>query len=77
MINLMAQARQDHEIDQRARGDPNMQQVREPHRYLRRYSGRILRARGNRAFPPEPNDLTRQRGTISALHFTWRQQIKM
>ena len=50
MINLgnltdWIQTRQDHEIDQRVRGGPHRQHVREPHRYLPRYSGRILRAR--------------------------------
>ena len=34
-------------------GNPHMQHVREPHRYLPRHSGRILRARGNRKSPPE------------------------
>ena len=66
MINLMAQARQDHEFDQRVRGGPHKQHAREPHRYLPRYSGRILRAQGNRKSPARaksnPNNLMRQRG---------------
>ena len=56
MINLgtlthWIQTRQDHEIDQRVRGGPHRQHVREPHRYPPRYSGRIVRAQGNRKSP--------------------------
>ena len=50
------------DFDQRVRGGPHRQHVREPHRHLPRHSGRILRARGNRRARSKPNNPVRQRG---------------